>query len=1124
MEVDPDIHEELVAAFENEWERAIPQIDAYLPHAAEKSYLGTLLELVIVDMEFRWKRFSSSEAQGNADISVTRQVEAYVEQFPILDSPPLVKMLVKEEFTIRRKYGDRPSLETFHSRFPHLIELFKELDAQHPVNQASPARRKLEIQQQPPMIEQHTILQEIGEGGMGTVYLAQQESPVRRQVAVKVVRRGLDSKDVLARFEAERQALAMMDHPSIAGIYEAGVTDQAQPYFSMEYVAGVPITEYCTKQKLSLAKRLKLLRDVCSAVQHAHQKGVLHRDIKPTNILVVEKDGQPLPKVIDFGLAKAIGAEASLTDKTVYTHAGQVLGTLKYMSPEQATIHNSDIDTRVDVYALGVLLYELLTGKTPLDDVLLQEHGMLKTLELIHTYEPSRPSVSLTGNLADLQTISAECGVASATLSGLLRGDLDWIVMKALDHDRDRRYASASNFADDIERFLNDEPVEARPPSFSYKLQKFTRKNRILVFAALAMLFLLVAGIATTSWQAIRATRAEIDAKAQREIALAKADESEKRRKEADSLRSQEAQARKQAELSVTRTKQILAFVINSFQSANPLNGAKKDMLARDILLQALEDVRTKIHNDPETQADLYYTLASSLYGLSDYSSALRACQLASSANPQVDNELSINITNLMAAIYIEQGDGNRAWEYYLASLDMQRGCFSDGDACELEDLLAQSPLAIETLTGLAQAHLAPPDPEPTVAVTRARQALTAAEKLLGHSDEITNETRFTLAMALRQTGDLSEALKLYDEILTARQAVLPETHPEIVTVLLEQGVVLDELGNWQQAIKVTGEAVRRANASLGKKHAITCTAECQLGDHWLDANNVDEAKVVFQSVSDRFDNKQAPVYWRAIRGLARSYLMEQDVEAAVALYADDPINTAWVYVAARKPQLAARAYEQGKLLRRAMEMQLWKKDVEEARRAIENCPLENYGLAASPEDAARICLPQAIAKVRLAILEEHFAQASAEAKRLLTPWKIADSHGLDGLPGFEPAPKMSHLVRNVDRAWLNSLLARANAEQNTLDAETEKLAIEAFEQLYIRMPQMPDYMRWTVGDACETVIRIYELQNQPEQVADWKERLAELESERVQQTLDDHWQNDLYDWKAGGLGDVPAY
>jgi serine/threonine protein kinase len=423
------------------------------------------------------------------------------------------------------------------------------------------------------VIGHYKIREKLGEGGCGAVYVAEQTEPVRRRVALKVIKLGMDTRNVIARFEAERQALAMMDHPNIARVLDAGATETGRPYFVMELVRGIKITDYCNQNHLDTGQRLELFIQVCRAVHHAHQKGIIHRDIKPSNILVTLHDGVPIPKVIDFGIAKA--TEGRLTDLTVYTELRQFIGTPAYMSPEQAEMSGLDIDTRSDIYSLGVLLYELLTGHTPFDAEELIQSGLDEMRRTIREKEPPRPSTRLSTMVdADLTAIAKNQGAEPPKLLHFIRGDLDWVVMKALEKDRTRRFESASGFALDIQRFLKNEPVEARPPSRLYRFQKFARRNQTILVAATAVFAALVLGLAVSLYLFVQERRAVRSAREALDRAVAAERKQSELREQAEKGLALERHMREMASLTDKFTTAGRLMSVGNFDKAEEIMNA----------------------------------------------------------------------------------------------------------------------------------------------------------------------------------------------------------------------------------------------------------------------------------------------------------------------------------------------------------------------------------------------------------------------------------------------------------------------------------------------------------------------------------------------------------------------
>jgi serine/threonine protein kinase/tetratricopeptide (TPR) repeat protein len=605
----------------------------------------------------------------------------------------------------------------------------------------------------------YRLMEQIGEGGFGLVFVAEQTEPVRRKVALKVIKPGMDSQQVMTRFQAERQALAMMDHPNIARVLDAGATDSGRPYFVMELVRGIPITAYCDQNHLAPRERLELFVSVCHAIQHAHQKGVIHRDIKPSNVLVTSHDGKPIAKVIDFGVAKAI--HQPLTERTIYTNFAQMIGTPLYMSPEQAEMSGLDIDTRSDIYSLGVLLYELLTGSTPLAKKRVAAAAYDEIRRLIREEEPPKPSTRLSTS-DSLASIAAQRHTEPAKLSKLVRGDLDWITMKALEKDRTRRYETANGLARDIQRYLADEVVEARPPSTAYRLRKFARKNRAALTTAVTLVLLLVAGITASTILAVRAHRAEASA---RDAQRAEAERAEgERRANAELADRNAALAAEQAKVEA-RNKELAAEqakVETRFELAQKAIALFHTGISEDMLLKnpEFEGLRTTLLKEA---AGFYANLEKLLAGHTDAKSrkslAAAYFQLGDLTNKIGDRKEALAVHHKALALRRELAAAESS--DVETRLDVARSLREVGSLLVSTGDMAGALLAFQQQRDLTAALEAE---SPTDAV---RTHLGSAHNGIG--------------VVLSMTGKVAEALKETEKAVAILQQ-LAESNPAVTT------------------------------------------------------------------------------------------------------------------------------------------------------------------------------------------------------------------------------------------------------------------------------------------------------------------------------------------------------
>ena len=652
----------------------------------------------------------------------------------------------------------------------------------------------------------------LGEGGMGSVYRADQIAPVKRSVALKLIKPGMDSREVLARFEMERQALALMDHPHIARVLDAGTTDKGRPFFVMELVNGVPITDYCDLHRLDVPARLALFRQVCGAVQHAHQKGVIHRDLKPTNVLVETHDETPVPKVIDFGLAKAV-AGAAIANRTLRTEFGFVVGTPLYMAPEQATFDALDVDTRADIYALGAILYELLTGGPPIPEAALSKTTVDEMLRLVRETDPPTPSHRLA---AGPPGVAAARRAEPGQLRRLVRGDLDWVVMKALAKERHRRYETAAGLAADIERFLNHEPVSAGPPGAGYRVRKFVRRNRGPVAAAAAVLVALVAGVVGTTAGLVEARRQERRAVAEADAANAARQAEAEQRKLADAERAKAEAARKAAVEKEAEANAVIRFIEDKvFAAARPkgfTGGLGYDVTLKAAIDAAVPAVATGFRGQPLVEARLRNTLGGTYYYLGEYAAAV------------LHQERS-------RAIYAE-----RLGPDHPDTLRVARNLAIDyamlkrhADALRLrEDILAahrraHGPDHRDTLQAVADVAASHFDAgRKADALKTYEEVLAAQRRLLGpdHPDAI--NTLEKLATAVDQTGHREEGLRLREEVAAAYRRVRGPDHPSTLGSLTNLANSYGRVGRLEDACRTREEVLAAQRRLLGPDHPST--------------------------------------------------------------------------------------------------------------------------------------------------------------------------------------------------------------------------------------------------------------------------------------------------------------
>ena len=723
------------------------------------------------------------------------------------------------------------------------------------------------------------LLQRLGEGGMGEVFEAEQLEPVRRRVALKLIKRGMESKEVLARFDSERQALALMSHPNIAQVYDAGTTTDGRPYFVMEHVQGVPVTQYCDTNRLTTNERLDLFTQICDGVQHAHHKGVIHRDIKPSNVLVKIQDSKPVPKIIDFGVAKAIAQR--LTEQSVFTAIGEFIGTPEYMRPEQAEMTELDIDTRTDVYSLGVVLYEMLVGAQPFDARELRQAGFSEMRRKIREDEPPRPSVRLSG-LGEKSTTAAENRrIEPSTLAKQLHGDLDWITMKAIEKDRTRRYGSPGELAFDIDRHLRHEPVLAGPPSATYRVKKFVRRHTLGVAAGAFVVLALILGVAGTTVGMIRARTAEQTASREAETAT-----------------------------------QISDFLTGLFEVSDPSEAKGETITAREILDQGAERIRTTLTDQPLVQARLMSTMGWVYVSLGLYDTAQELLEEALAiheAELPPDHPDVAGSLNKLGEAHRKRAEYDQAWPLYERALAIREEAFGP-ESEEVGAVLNNMALVLvskgeyeeassvyERVLAIDRQTLGPDDPElasslSNIAILHIRKgefdearalferALEIREKAYGSDHLLVAASLDNLGGVLSETGNYHDALPYFERAVAIKETVLGPDHPKLAGTLGNLGKVLRRLGEYDRVRAVLERASAIYREALGPDHPDYANSLNDLAIFFASTDDLESAGPYFEealAVRERAFGPDHPVVAASLKNLGVYHRSMGDNESA---------------------------------------------------------------------------------------------------------------------------------------------------------------------------------------------------------------------------------------------------
>ncbi len=950
--------------------------------------------------------------------------------------------------------------------------------------------------------DRYALQEKIGEGGMGEVWVARQTEPVKRKVALKLIKCGMDSRSVLKRFEQERQALALMDHPNIARVLDGGMTSAGQPFFVMELVNGQPLNKFCDEMKLTLKERLELFLPICKAVQHAHQKGIVHRDLKPANILVTMIDGKPVPKVIDFGVAKATSGK--LTDETLATGFGAVVGTLEYMSPEQAGFSGEDVDTRADIYSLGVVLYELLTGLRPIDAKRLRQAALGELIRIILEEEPSKPSTRLSTD-ESLPSVAAVRQIEPKKLTALLQGELDWVVMKCLEKHRDRRYETANALARDVQRYLEDETVEARPPSAGYRLRKFIKRNKGQVIAASLVFLSLVAGIIGTAWQARIAERARKNEAALRVIAEENELEAnlERARAEASAKAEREAQLeanakRVEAEKNLEFSKKGNAILASVFTGLDPRKKYDKvtelRSAMRDNLSKAVAELEGSAIGDPIEVAKMQTLLGQSLNSLGENQLAVTALE---KAWPILESRLgpsdaaTLRAKGTLATAYAVLGQTDRALPLQEEKLRLLQTSLGP----EHEDTLT-------CLAQLAFAYLSAEKPDKALPLLV--EAMPKMKSQLGPRHEITLRGMSSLASSYSYAGDHEKALRLFEETLPLMKAELGPDDIDTVVAMHNCALAYQDAGMASKAQPLFEEVLPLLRKGLGHDHPNTLITSGYVAKNCLDKGKQEEGLRILEEIVPLMkiklgiDNGLTLV---RMNNLAATYWKLNRLEQSIPLF-EELLALETKKLGRNHAQTLQTMVNLGVNLREAKRNTEALSLLEEVYQAPSKSPalqdfssrqlLQTLILTYRPELRQRI--DDMFAEIRselprnspqLAALLSLYGASLLEAKEFAKAEPILR----EAFAVREKTQPDDWSTFNTESLLGGVLLGRENYE------EAESLLLEGYEGLRVRKKAIPPLASHRTLEALDRLINLYTVTNKPEQLQKWQAERARYSS-----------------------------